>query len=1422
MKNCTLLRRQRYVRAALFLLFFLTSFMGFSQLVQKNLVAASNGRYIGFYQWTPADYDPAKKYPLIVFMHGKGEIGNGKSDLPKVLANGLMKNLANGSKLTFTWNGKTETFIVLAPQLDGQDFWWRDFHVDEMINYAKKNLSLDEDRIYVTGLSLGGGGAWTYPGNSLANAQRIAAMAQSCGTCQSMDFCNIAKANLPVWGFHAQDDGTVGVGCTTSQIGYINQCNPAVKPYMTIWPTGGHGIWSRVYDEGYTYNNPNVYEWFLGQNRSLPVNVRPTANAGSAQTISTSTGKVILDASKSTDKDGKIVRYIWSKLSGPAAGTIATAVSTDGIATVTGLTVAGTYEYEVKVVDDRADWVTASVKITVTSGTVPDQKPTANAGSDITITLPATATLNGSASSDPEGPVTYSWAWVSGPTIFTLPLPTAVSPIVSALLSGTYVFRLTVTDNKGQTATDDVSIIVKPLLPINKAPVANAGTDIAITLPATTTLNGSGSSDPDGAADIATYTWSWVSGPTQYTIANAGSASTGLSNLAAGTYVFKLVVKDNGGLTNEDQVTVKVNPAPPPPNKLPVANAGTDISITLPIDNTTLDGSASADPDGTINGYSWNWISGPTQYTVATAGSVSTKLSNLVQGTYTFELTVTDNAGATAKATVKVVVNPAPPPPNKLPVANAGNDITLTLPSNSTKLDGSASKDPDGTIATWAWTKTAGPATYTLSATNIATPDLTGLVEGTYTFELVVTDNSGATGKNTVNVIVNQAAPPANKQPVAVAGNNITITLPANSTTLDGTGSNDPDGTIQTYEWTKLTGPASYTLANANGSTTALGDLTEGTYTFQLKVWDNVGATATTTLTVTVNPEVNKAPVANAGGDISITLPTTGTTLNGSGSSDPNGNATIKSYMWAWVSGPAKYAFGNPYAASTSLTGLSAGTYVFELTVTDNGGLSSKDQVTVVVNAKPNAAPAANAGSDITITLPANSVTLNGAGSTDPDGNNTISYAWAKVSGLDDFTMINMGTSTPKVVNLSAGTYVFELTVTDDGGLTSKDQVTIIVNTPGNSAPTANAGGNITLTLPANSATLNGTGSTDPDGKGTLTYTWTKIAGPDQYTIGAIHEASTSLTNLAAGVYTFVLTVTDNFNVSDTDTITVTVSVPPNVLPIANAGTDQTYPQPIPVIQLNGTGSIDPDGQIETYSWSKVSGPDGFTMINMNSSRASLAGLTEGYYEFELTVTDNRGGVGKDIVRITVGSAANKAPVANAGKDTTIAAPATSVTLNGQASVDPDGAIVEYSWKQYSGPNKATISGNTASATASDLQPGKYVFELTVTDNRGATAKDLVTITVVNNMRYTGGLTIYPNPAPAHSQVTIRVITDTLGMATITLMDQFGRPVMIQKRMKTQAYQEFSFPVSHLKPGSYYLEVQIERKQRMITKFIKR
>jgi len=201
-----------------------------------------------------------------------------------------------------------------------------------------------------------------------------------------------------------------------------------------------------------------------------------------------------------------------------------------------------------------------------------------------------------------------------------------------------------------------------------------------------------------------------------------------------------------------------------------------------------------------------------------------------------------------------------------------------------------------------------------------------------------------------------------NRPPIAIAGPDRVITLPANSISLDGSSSSDPDGTISDWLWKKISGPASFNMIEPSDSITLVKDLTAGTYQFELKVTDSGGLSSKDTIQIIVDAVVitNHPPVANAGPDQTIILPTNTVTLDGSASSDPDNNIT--DYTWKKISGPsASFSIDNARAVQTQITNLITGIYQFELMVMDAGGLASGDTVLINVGSLTNGScPPAN------------------------------------------------------------------------------------------------------------------------------------------------------------------------------------------------------------------------------------------------------------------------------------------------------------------------------------------------------------------------------------------------------------------------------------------------------------------------------
>ncbi len=1301
----------------------LLSVLAFSARTQQ--VAKRTDTGIGYLEHLPPDYytNPTKKYPLLIFLHGMGERGDGSpASLEIVKRNGPPLHIKNGHNMCFTVDGKEECFIVISPQLSASvNTWFADI-TEEIFDYVYANYRFDPDRVYLTGLSLGGGGTYRYSGSTFNQPNELAAIAPVCGWGYATDACIIAEGNISVWAFHGDQDPTIPYSWGVDIFNRIQNCSPPTTGDMkfTTYEGVGHNSWWMTYLTNNSWHTPNLYEWLLMQRRSS--GGLPTADAGTDKTIQLPVNMVTLPGS-GTDTDGSIVSYNWTKVSGPSA-TLTNAGTSE--LTATNL-LAGTYIFQLTVTDNDGNTATDQVQVVVQAAP-PNIAPVANAGADKNITLPVNSTTFNGTGSDNDGSITtWTWTQVSGPSTATLTGNSTANLTASSLTEGVYVFRLTVVDDDGASDFDEVSVTVNPEIG-NTPPTANAGTDQLLTLPVNSTnLTGSGS-DPDGT--VSAYLWTQKSGPSTISITNPSSATASINGLIQGVYVFTLQVTDDDGDTDTDDITVTVQAG----NISPTANAGTDRTIVLPTNTVVINGSGS-DGDGSIIRYAWSQVSGPTAATLSNASTSSLTASGLLEGTYVFQLEVEDDDGATDTDQMQVIVQPAAT--NQAPDASAGPDQTIYLPQSSVTLNGSGT-DSDGTVASYAWTRTSGPSSFTIESPATAQTQVTGLVAGTYVFTLTVTDDDGDRGSDTITITVIEEA--TNEAPVVNAGTDRQITLPVNSVIITGEAT-DADGTVNSILWTQRSGPSSATISNAATLTATFSDLLEGTYIFELTATDDDGANTTDQVSVTVNA-ANVGPTVDAGADVNVQLPENTVALNGT-ANDPDG--TLATIAWTQVSGPNTANMSGAGSVNVTISNLTEGTYVFRLTVTDNDGESASDDVRIIVSGI-NAVPVVNAGTDQTITLPTNTVILPGSAN-DSDGS-IASLLWTQVSG-PSAVLVNETTNTLTAQSLVEGIYVFRLSATDNEGGEGSDDVQVTVNAPvANQPPVANAGPDIQITLPVNSSNVTGSG-TDSDGT-IASYNWTKISGGTA-TLTNATSSTLQLNDLTEGVYVFELTVTDDDGDTDTDRMTLTV-IPATVnqAPTADAGTDVTLILPSNAVNLSGSGA-DPDGTVLTYSWAKTSGGNA-TIQGAGSPTLQLSNLSEGVYIFTLTVTDEDNASDSDEVTVTVLPAeTNAAPVVNAGTDQTIKLPTNSTVLNGSAS-DEDGTVVSYRWSKTSGPAGGVLTNaNQAIADVSGLVEGFYTFTLTATDDDGATGSDRVNITVLAE-------TINSSPvADAGGDITLRL-----------------------------------------------------------------
>lgn len=230
-----------------------------------DVIETVNSNIGGFRARIPALYEKTdKKYPLIIFIHGIGELGNGSSELSKV-ANFGISSLVTKKQLpaNFKVNGENFSFIVVSPQFKA---WPSADDVNALLNHLMKKYRIDEKRVYISGASMGGGVTWEFAGKY---ANRIAAIVPICGAASLNDSKAklIADNKVAVWAFHNNDDGTVTVNNTLNNIKKIQSYKPSQQVKQTIWATGGHDSWTKSTSLTYKEDDMNIYHWMLTKKR---------------------------------------------------------------------------------------------------------------------------------------------------------------------------------------------------------------------------------------------------------------------------------------------------------------------------------------------------------------------------------------------------------------------------------------------------------------------------------------------------------------------------------------------------------------------------------------------------------------------------------------------------------------------------------------------------------------------------------------------------------------------------------------------------------------------------------------------------------------------------------------------------------------------------------------------------------------------------------------------------------------------------------------------------------------------------------------------------------------------------------------------------------------------------------------------------
>ncbi len=586
---------------------------------------------------------------------------------------------------------------------------------------------------------------------------------------------------------------------------------------------------------------------------------------------------------------------------------------------------------------------------------------------------------------------------------------------------------ITIRYNRRHTFSDedhDWSFSQEDPAPSNTKPTADAGPDQSAFLWSTVTLDGSGSSDVDG--DLLTFNWSLlnVPGGSVAALSDPNAVMPDFVLDAVGLYELELVVNDGTDDSVPDRVLITTSNSPP------VADAGLDQSI-LTGTTVSLDGSGSSDVDGDLLTFTWS-LPGVPAGSVAALSDPNAVMPSFIAdlpGSYSAELIVNDGIVDSAVDIVTATTE------NSGPVADAGLDQTVAV-GDLVTLQGGGSSDADGDPLSYLWSLIAVPATSSasLSDSTAVSPAFTPDVPGDYLGQLIVNDGVTDSAPDTVKIST------INSAPVADAGPDQTSSV-GGVVTLDGTGSSDVDGDVLTYSWAFTSKPAgsSASLSDPGALSPAFVVDLPGTYVIGLVV--NDGTLDSDSDPVIIQTE-NQAPVAVAVADAgSVTLGTQ-VNLDGSASSDPDGDPL--GYAWTLTAPTGSTAILSGATSPTpSFTPDVAGNYLVTLVVSD-GTLVSMAQV-VVSATIPNNPPTLVAVGDRTISASQNfSLRLFGI---DTDIGDTLTYS---LSVSPSAMSVNPATGdlnwTPGAGDLGANVVMAQ--VNDSAGLSDAKSFTIEVVAP--------------------------------------------------------------------------------------------------------------------------------------------------------------------------------------------------------------------------------------------------------------------------------------------------------------------------------------------------------------------------------------
>jgi len=197
---------------------------------------------IDYLLYLPKDYDKQESWPLVLFLHGAGERGD---NLDLVKKHGPPKLIEQGQDFPF---------IVVSPQCPAGK-WWEPFELLALLDDISERYNVDDNRVYLTGLSMGGFGTWRLASHA---PERFAAIAPICGGGERFSARQLTK--MPIWAFHGAKDSVVPLERSEAMVEAVKRYGGEAK--LTVYPEATHDSWTATYD------NPELYKWLLEQKRA--------------------------------------------------------------------------------------------------------------------------------------------------------------------------------------------------------------------------------------------------------------------------------------------------------------------------------------------------------------------------------------------------------------------------------------------------------------------------------------------------------------------------------------------------------------------------------------------------------------------------------------------------------------------------------------------------------------------------------------------------------------------------------------------------------------------------------------------------------------------------------------------------------------------------------------------------------------------------------------------------------------------------------------------------------------------------------------------------------------------------------------------------------------------------------------------------